>query len=39
MAGVNIGSLCIIAAGAVVTHDCESNGIYGGIPAKLIKRI
>lgn len=39
MAGVNIGSRCIIAAGAVVTHDCESNGIYGGIPAKLIKRI
>ena len=39
MAGVNIGSLCIIAAGAVVTHDCESKGIYGGIPAKLIKRI
>ena len=39
MAGVTIGSRCIIAAGAVVTRDCESNSIYGGVPANLIKRI
>ena len=35
--GVTIGDNCIIAAGAVVTKDLESNFIYGGIPAKAIK--
>jgi len=37
--GVQIGEGCIIAAGALVTagkYDC--NGIYGGVPAKLIKK-
>lgn len=28
---------CIIGAGAVVTKSTEKNGIYGGVPAKLIK--
>lgn len=37
MAGVTIHSRCIIAAGAVVTHDCLSNGLYAGVPAKRIK--
>ncbi len=36
--GANIASGCIIAAGAVViAGNYENNGIYGGIPAKLIK--
>ncbi|MED3623269.1 acyltransferase [Neobacillus thermocopriae] len=35
--GVTIGDGCIIAAGAVVTKDCESNGLYAGVPAKRIK--
>jgi acetyltransferase-like isoleucine patch superfamily enzyme len=28
----------VIAAGAVVTKDVEPYCIYGGVPAKLIKR-
>lgn len=39
MAGVSIGKRCIIAAGAVVTKDCEPNSLYGGVPAKKIKSI
>jgi len=35
--GVTIGDNAIIAAGAVVTKNLERNGIYGGVPAKLIK--
>ncbi len=35
--GVHLKTGCIIGAGAVVTKDCEPYGIYGGIPAKLIK--
>lgn len=37
--GVDLGDGCIIAAGAVVKAGTyPPNGIYGGIPAKLIKR-
>lgn len=37
--GARIGSGCVIAAGAVVTRgDYETNGIYGGNPARLINR-
>ncbi len=35
--GVNIGDGAIIAAGAVVTKNVDPYGIYGGIPAKLIR--
>jgi maltose O-acetyltransferase len=31
--GVTIGPGCVIAAGAVVTRDCEPNGLYAGMPA------
>ena len=34
--GITIGSNCIIAAGAVVTHDIPSGSIAAGIPAKII---
>jgi acetyltransferase-like isoleucine patch superfamily enzyme len=34
----NIGDRCVIAAGAVVTKDCEAGWVYGGVPAKKIKR-
>ena len=34
---ITIGNNVFIAANSVVTKDCESNSIYGGIPAKLIK--
>lgn len=37
MAGVHIGNGAIVAAGSVVTKDLAPYGIYGGIPAKLIK--
>ena len=37
--GAQIEDGCIIAAGSVVTKGiCESNGIYGGVPAKLLKK-
>jgi|SRR5690606_2734508 len=39
LAGVNINSRSILAAGAVVTKDVESNSIYAGVPAKKIKDI
>jgi maltose O-acetyltransferase len=37
MPGVEIGPGAIVAAGAVVTRDCEAGGVYGGIPAKRIR--
>ena len=36
--GVTIGDGSIIAAGAVVTKDVPPYSIYGGVPAKLIKK-
>ena len=35
--GVTIGDGAIVAAGAVVSKDVESNTIVGGVPAKFIK--
>jgi maltose O-acetyltransferase len=35
--GVTIGEGCVVAAGAVVNKDCESYGLYAGVPAKRIK--
>ena len=37
MPGITISKGCIIAAGAVLTKSTEPYGIYGGVPAKLIK--
>lgn len=39
LAGVTINSRAIVAAGAVVNSDVEPTSIYGGVPAKLIKKI
>jgi acetyltransferase-like isoleucine patch superfamily enzyme len=39
LAGVTVHQRSVIAAGAVVTSTIKSNSIYGGIPAKLIKKI
>ena len=39
LAGVTIGTRSVIAAGAVVNKAVENNSIYGGVPAKLIKKI
>lgn len=35
--GVKIADGCILGAGAVVTRSTEENGIYTGVPAKLLK--
>jgi len=37
MPGVTIGKGCVVAAGAVVTRDCEPNGLYGGVPARRLR--
>jgi maltose O-acetyltransferase len=37
MPGKTIRKGCIIGAGAVLTKDTEENGVYAGVPAKLIK--
>ena len=37
--GVNIGNEIIIAAGSVVTENLNSGYIYGGVPAKKIKKL
>lgn len=36
---VSIGKGCIIAAGSVVTKEVPDNTMYGGVPAKLIKKL
>jgi acetyltransferase-like isoleucine patch superfamily enzyme len=37
--GVSIGDNSVIAAGSVVTKDVPENSVYGGNPAKFIKKI
>ena len=37
LSGVTIGQGAIVGAGAVVVNDLEPYGIYGGVPAKLIR--
>ena len=37
LAGVTIGSGCLVASGAVVTKDVPDGMIAGGVPAKVIK--
>ena len=39
LGGVTIGRRAGIAAGAVVSKDCEADSVYGGVPARLIRRI
>jgi maltose O-acetyltransferase len=35
--GVTVGAGCIVAAGSVVTKDCEPDGLYAGAPARRIR--
>ena len=37
MPGVSVGDGCIVAAGAVVTKDCEPHGLYAGVPATRVR--
>lgn len=37
--GVTVGEGSIIAAGSVVTKDCERDSIYAGVPAQLKRRL
>ena len=37
--GVTVGRGCIVAAGAVVSSDCEPNCLYGGVPARMLRRL
>lgn len=37
--GLNVGAGCIIASSAVVTKDCEPNGLYAGVPARRIRDV
>lgn len=37
--GVTIGNGVVVAAGAVVAKDLASNAVYGGVPAKLIRKL
>jgi len=39
MPGVTIGDNIVIAAGSVVTKDCESDSVYGGVPARKLKTL
>ena len=39
MPGVTVGAGAVVAAGAVVTRSCEPGGMYGGVPARLLKRL
>lgn len=35
--GTTVGPGCVIAAGAVVTSDCGPDGLYAGVPARLVR--
>lgn len=37
LAPLSIGDDAIIGAGAVVTHDIPTSGVYGGVPSKSLK--
>lgn len=39
LAGVTLGSRVVVAAGAVVNKNVNSNTVVGGVPAKLLKSI
>jgi maltose O-acetyltransferase len=37
--GVTIGEGCVIAAGALVSKDCDAGGLYAGVPARLLRQL
>ncbi len=38
LSGVQLGNGCVLGAGSVATRDLRPFGIYGGVPAKLIRQ-
>jgi acetyltransferase-like isoleucine patch superfamily enzyme len=39
LSGVTIGPGAIVAAGSVVIRDCDAHTLYGGVPAKAIRKL
>lgn len=39
LGGVTIGDGVVVAAGAVVTSDCEADGLYAGVPARRVREL
>ena len=39
LGGVTVGAGSVIAAGALVSGDTQPDGVYGGVPARLIRRL
>jgi acetyltransferase-like isoleucine patch superfamily enzyme len=37
--GISIGKGSVIAAGSVVINDCDPDSLYGGVPAKCIRKL
>lgn len=37
--GVTIGQGVVVAAGSVVTKDCEPHSLYAGVPARLVRTL
>jgi len=37
--GVTVHRGVVVAAGSVVTGDCEANHLYGGVPARVVRRL
>lgn len=37
--GVTIGDGAVVAAGAVVTRDCDAHTLYAGVPARAVRRL
>ncbi|MHB1570667.1 MAG: acyltransferase [Solirubrobacteraceae bacterium] len=37
MPGLTIGAGAVVAAGAVVTRDCDAGGLYAGVPARRLR--
>ncbi len=35
--GVTVHGGCVVAAGSVVVHDCDADGLYAGNPAKRVR--
>lgn len=39
LGGVTVGEGCVVAAGAVLSSDCEPDTVWGGVPARLLRRL